>query len=304
MILGMDEAGRGPVFGPMVLAGVASDESSLEKLSLRDSKKCTKGMREKLFREIKDVAERIEVIKVSSIEIDRMRGSGRTMNDVEVGCFTKLIKKIDCDTIYIDSLAGDFKNRMQSSFPRKKLICEYKADENYPIVSAASIIAKVVRDRDMKKIEKRLRDRISLPLGSGYTSDKTTIRFLEEWFKNFSYFPEHMRRSWKTSERYMNERLSEDLKRAIEIIENEFNIENFDRTVLLKIGDKSFYFVTRNSKVFRIKENEPQITIEMSWETFGNVTKGEMSLLKAYALRKIRVKASPDDRLFIVKLLR
>ncbi|MHA1324316.1 MAG: ribonuclease HII, partial [Candidatus Helarchaeota archaeon] len=85
--------------------------------------------------------------------------------------------------------------------PPHCLITEHKADQNYPIVSASSIIAKVIRDRELQKLQQKY----SINFGSGYTSDKRTIDFLRTWVKIHKQFPAIVRKSWKTAKNIENE---------------------------------------------------------------------------------------------------
>jgi ribonuclease HII len=203
---GIDEAGRGPIFGPMVVAGVLADGEKISKLGLRDSKKCTKTRREILFEKIWEVASCIEVMKIDAKRIDELRNSGKKLNVIEKECFCEIIKRLDGEVVYIDGIVGDFSSKIKSSFDRQ-LVIEFKADEKYPIVSAASIIAKVERDREVERIAEELEKKIDLPLGSGYPSDRRTIDFIEKWVKKYRSLPPHVRRSWKPAGRFLNERI-------------------------------------------------------------------------------------------------
>jgi len=202
MIGGADEAGRGPVFGPIVLAGIAADEEKL--LNARDSKKCTRKRREVLYKEISRVAERIEIIKIMPEEIDGMRANGKNLNAIELEAFCSIIEGLGCDEIYIDSLGSGFEHKIKETFPYLKIIAEPKADDRYKIVSAASIIAKVERDREMDKIAEELKELTGLSVGSGYASDEKTKVFLQRWFESSNSYPPHIRKSWLPARRYLN----------------------------------------------------------------------------------------------------
>ncbi len=205
MIGGSDEAGRGPVFGPMVFAGVAADEEKL--LNARDSKKCTRKKREELYKEISRVAERIEIIKIMPEEIDAMRANGKNLNAIELEAFCSIIERLGCDEIYIDSLGSDFERKIKETYPELKIIAESKADDRYKIVSAASIIAKVERDQEMDKIAEELKELTGLLVGSGYPSDEKTKAFLQSWFESSNSYPPHIRKSWLPARRYLNGKL-------------------------------------------------------------------------------------------------
>ena len=80
------------------------------------------------------------------------------------------------------------------------LISKHKADDIYPIVGAASILAKTTRDEQIRQIAKELEPRINLPLGSGYPADPITVRFLKTWLETYGDLPQHVRRSWETAQ--------------------------------------------------------------------------------------------------------
>ncbi|MDY6985590.1 MAG: ribonuclease HII [Candidatus Thermoplasmatota archaeon] len=205
MMGGADEAGRGPVFGPMVFAGVAADEKKL--WNARDSKKCTRKKREELYKEISSVAERIEIIKIMPEEIDAMREKGKNLNAIELEAFCSIIERLGCDEIYIDSLGPGFERKIKEVYPKLKIIAECKADDRYKIVSAASIIAKVERDREMDEIAEELKEQTGLLVGSGYPSDEKTKVFLQRWFESLNSYPPHIRKSWLPARRYLNGKL-------------------------------------------------------------------------------------------------
>ena len=196
MYIGIDEAGRGPVIGPLVIAGVESSyPDKLKVLGVRDSKQLSRVEREKLYDQILKIA-KAEVICISAEEIDELRKT-KSLNVIELDAFIKIIEKLSGDEVYIDlPESGDrFEAQIRLRVKRKlKLILEHKADENYPIVSAASIVAKVVRDREVRKIENEL----GTILGSGYPADPVTKKYLESLTGKGGEFPKYVRHSWKT----------------------------------------------------------------------------------------------------------
>lgn len=198
-LAGIDEAGRGPVIGPMVIAAVVVDErnvSKLEELGVKDSKKLTSKRRERLFDEIIALLEDYVILELWPEEIDSRQG---TLNEFEVENFVKALNslKVRPDVIYID--AADVKEARFGEDIRKrldfeaKIIAEHKADDKFVPVSAASIIAKVTRDRAIEKLKERYGE-----IGSGYPSDPRTRTFLEEYYREHGEFPPIVRRSWKT----------------------------------------------------------------------------------------------------------
>lgn len=202
MICGIDEAGRGPVFGPLVIAGVCfNNENKLNLKNVKDSKKLSPKRRRILSKMIKEIAINFEIIVIPSKDIDDMR-KVMTLNEIEVNAYIKIIKKLKPDLCYVDSVDVNekrFGNDILSSLTFKsEIISKHKADEIYPIVGAASIIAKTKRDEEVKKIEQKLQEKLNLPLGSGYPADPITQRFLQVWYKKYHKIPPFTRKTWKT----------------------------------------------------------------------------------------------------------
>jgi len=199
MICGVDEAGRGPVIGPMVVAGVCADEKEIEALGVKDSKKLTPKRREYLAERIKEVATQIIIRVVEPEEIDKMR-ENMTLNEIEVEIFADIISKLEGEIIYVDAADVDeerFARDIEEKIGRDvKIVSKHKADALYPIVSAASIIAKVERDRIIREISEEIGD-----FGSGYPADERTKRFLEDYYREHGELPPHTRRSWKSAKR-------------------------------------------------------------------------------------------------------
>lgn len=204
MIGGVDEAGRGPVIGPLVIAGItASNQSVLQDIGAKDSKKLTPKQREFLAQKIRTIADEIEIIIITAADIDDMR-KVMTLNEIEVHGFTKVIKKLKPEICYVDAADVNdtrFGNNIEQYLSKKtNIISKHKADNIYPIVGAASIIAKTKRDQEVKKIETQLTKKLALPLGSGYPADPITQKFLQTWVKEYGKLPPHTRQSWKTAQ--------------------------------------------------------------------------------------------------------
>jgi ribonuclease HII len=200
---GIDEAGRGPVLGPLVVAGVAvEDPAVLVELGCRDSKMLSPGRREAIDRQLRaNPAVRIEVrvIPAEVLDAERQRLS---LNDIEVERFRDIAQELPCDVLFIDAADVDakrFGKAVARGLPRTtKVISEHKADDTYPVVGAASIVAKVARDAAIAELARRLERRLQMPLGSGYASDERTQLFLKAWLARFGDLPEGTRRSWAT----------------------------------------------------------------------------------------------------------
>ncbi|MHA2423312.1 MAG: ribonuclease HII [Candidatus Thorarchaeota archaeon] len=205
-IAGIDEAGRGPMFGPMVICGVLTDLESLDYLTksgVKDSKALTAKRREEYAKIIRKVASKIVVEKVSAIQIDTSRRRGTNLNETEVNIFASIAKKLNPTELYMD--AADVKaNRFGENVRRKsglqpkkcKIVSEHKADSKYVIVSAASIIAKTERDAVISKLHEKYGD-----FGSGYPTDPKSIAFLQKLIQNNEELPFFIRRSWESVSR-------------------------------------------------------------------------------------------------------
>jgi len=206
--IGIDEAGRGPVIGSLFVAGVLNFEG-LEVLGVRDSKRLSSKRREQLAKLIVDATE-VQVVELTAKEIDERRKS-QSMNEITVDLFARIIELLHPDRVYVD--AADVNPERFAYNLRKKCRCkcnmrerdieiisEFKADVNYPVVSAASIVAKVHRDRSIRE----LATEIGTEIGSGYPADPRTIQFLKRLLddrKDKNSIPAYVRQSWKTFER-------------------------------------------------------------------------------------------------------
>jgi len=208
MICGVDEAGRGPVLGPLVIAGVVFEsEDHVRALHVRDSKQLSPSRRSVLEKKIKEHALTYEIVVIPAKDIDEMRKS-MTLNELEVYAFAKIIEQLKPSICYVD--AADVNEKRFGSgilsqlTHRPKLISKHKADDLYPIVGAASILAKTKRDEIVASIEQQLQKKLDMPLGSGYPADPLTKAFLSNWVKRYKNLPPHVRHSWKTAQRLMN----------------------------------------------------------------------------------------------------
>ncbi len=200
---GLDEAGRGPVIGPMVVAGVWISEAEMDDLlalRVKDSKRHSPNRRETLAAAI-DERFYWRCSVVAAEDIDSLRAA-MTLNELEAHVFANVGSEKRADTYYLDAVSTDeawFAERFRSSLPfDATVISRHEADDTYPVVSAASIMAKVERDRQVNVIARELEPRLGLPLGSGYPSDPRTRTFLKTWMEEYGDVPPHTRRSWKT----------------------------------------------------------------------------------------------------------
>jgi len=203
-LLGIDDSGRGPVIGPMILAGCFIDseiEKEFRSLGVRDSKQITPRRREFLAEEIRKKAKAFDVVIVSPEEIDKSKDKGIKLNELEAIMAAKIINNInkgkgkikivlDCPSTSIKKW-GDFLKMHIKNLSNLEIFCEHKADKNHISVSAASILAKSEREKQMDKLKKKYGKEI----GSGYTSDPKTQAFVA---KNAKKHTGLFRKSWST----------------------------------------------------------------------------------------------------------
>ncbi len=204
--LGIDDAGRGPVIGPMVLAGCLIDEETekeFKALGVKDSKKLTEKRREFLAEIIRQKAITFEVVIIHPEEIDSKNLEGVNLNEVEGFACSRIINKInkgfgeikiviDCPSTNITNWTNFVKSKVQD-MSNLNLVCEHKADVNHIAVSAASIIAKSTREKEMAT----LKEKYGHEIGSGYSSDPLTARFLANNLKKYDG-DGIFRKSWAT----------------------------------------------------------------------------------------------------------
>ncbi len=198
-VLGIDEAGRGPVIGPMVLAGVLCSEDRralLEENGFVDSKKLSASARESRRSWLED-----REMEMHKISYSARRINSHSLTELTLSGITELIDRTRPDRVLFDapghpsSLPG-FIERIKSGLNpdvRPQLVGEPGADDRYPVVSAASILAKTERDRAVENLRSEFGD-----LGSGYPSDPTTRAFLREHLSPDEPVRKHIRTRWST----------------------------------------------------------------------------------------------------------
>lgn len=209
LIAGLDEAGRGAVLGPLVIAGVSirsEDEEKLKELGVRDSKELSPKRREFLAKKIEKIAKDIIILKVGPCKIDNYKKQGINLNQLEGMKFATIINYLTPEKAYIDGPENNL-NRFKLFVEKMlknpaDLVVEHRADQTYPVVSAASIMAKVTRDSEVEKLRKKYGIE-----GSGYPSDERTINWMKNWLKEHKDFPEGVaRKSWATTELMMGKK--------------------------------------------------------------------------------------------------
>ncbi|VVB99302.1 Ribonuclease HII [uncultured archaeon] len=214
LIAGIDEAGRGPCIGPMMMAVASiekSDEEKLLDIGVKDSKLLSPKERERQFPLIKKALREHIVVGIEPQEIDRLMVR-KSLNEIEAMHAARLLNGLEekPEVVYVDSpdvVMAEFGKRIAKfiSFP-VKIISEHKADLNYPVVSAASVIAKVERDKAIKKLSQEFGN-----VGSGYPGDDATIRFLRKYLLQHGSVPPFARNSWETIKVMQEEKFQKKL---------------------------------------------------------------------------------------------
>jgi ribonuclease HII len=198
LVGGVDEAGRGSIIGPLVVAGISIRESKiwqLTEMGVKDSKALTPKARARLFGEIMKIADSVCIRKINPIEVDD-NVSLRGLNRLEARIMAAVINNIGADEVYVDCCDvnpiryRDYIGQYLKCSPR--LHSMHHADVINVVVSAASIIAKITRDEEIQHIRKRYRT-----IGSGYPSDDRTMRFIRRYVTKNGSAPEFARKSWK-----------------------------------------------------------------------------------------------------------
>ena len=198
LIGGVDEAGRGSILGPLVVAGISVRRSRLDRLKemgVRDSKLLTPQARARLADEIKRVADRYHVHTIDITEIDSnvlLKG----LNRLEAKAMAHVITHIKADEVFVDCCDTNpdrYRDHIASHLEKSPRIHSmHHADRINVAVSAASILAKVARDSEIQKLRKKHHN-----IGSGYPSDEKTMLFIRNWVARKKCAPVFARKSWK-----------------------------------------------------------------------------------------------------------
>ncbi|XP_012530619.1 ribonuclease H2 subunit A [Monomorium pharaonis] len=215
--LGVDEAGRGPVLGPMVY-GISyaplSQKQLLVDLGCADSKSLTEKKRDEIFDSIcehKDsIGWAIEAISPNVIANNMYRRTKVSLNEISMMSAINLIQGaievgVNVVEIYVDTVGKpeSYQARLKGVFPGIKIVVAKKADATYPIVSAASICAKVTRDHAIRAWQFREGENIETKYGSGYPTDPVTKNWLSANVDRVFGFPQLVRFSWSTAEQIL-----------------------------------------------------------------------------------------------------
>jgi ribonuclease HII len=205
-VAGVDDAGRGPIIGPLVVAGVLLADNrvdTLREMGVKDSKLLTPATRTSLAVRIRELADKVSIVLAEPNEIDDVVMHGRRLkklNFLEAKMMAQVVNDLSPEEVYVDASDVNEKRFGQTIveflLPELKkitIVSRHHADRIYPTVSAASIIAKVRRDEAVDALRKEYGD-----FGSGYITDPKTLAFLRHWRASHTEYPPIVRLSWKT----------------------------------------------------------------------------------------------------------
>jgi len=216
LLLGIDDAGRGPVLGPMILAGVLiepQEEQTIKDWGAKDSKLLyptkRKEIKEKIEAQFKyhiETSTPKEIDDSSNLNYLEAIKAAKIINKLTKDLSEKIQVIIDCPSVNIESWSNDVQKLIDN--PKNiSLSCEHKADFNHPVVSAASIIAKEKREDEVYKLKLEFKT----DFGSGYPADPKTKEFITENFDNPKY-KELIRFSWNTVKKLIKAKESNQQK--------------------------------------------------------------------------------------------
>ena len=207
IICGVDDAGRGSVLGPLVIAGVSVERTKikhLSKIGVKDSKQLSPKAREMLYKKIIVIVDDYYIAQISPKIIDQSVYKNQ-LNRLEAKYMAKVITKLKPSSSYVDSCDVNptrFGKEISKLANSGRIYSRHHADSRFTIVSAASIVAKVNRDRAIGKLRKKY------DLGSGYPSDSKTMQFIKNWILDHHETPKFVRKSWKPVKIMMNQNLA------------------------------------------------------------------------------------------------
>jgi ribonuclease HII len=214
LIAGIDEAGRGPCFGPMVLAVATiskEKETELLEIGVKDSKLLSPEQRAEQFPKIQKAVHEYATCHIAPKELDALM-DWKSLNEIEamkIGLLLNNLKQKPA-IVFVDSpdiIQDNFGKRIKKYLTFETILkTEHKADVNYPITSAASVLAKVERDLAIEELAHEFG-----AIGSGYSHDPTTRDYLFNFVKQNKCLPPFCRKSWDTSRQALDSSLQQKL---------------------------------------------------------------------------------------------
>ncbi|MFB6106770.1 MAG: ribonuclease HII [Halobacteriaceae archaeon] len=195
MRVGADEAGKGPVLGSMFAAAVRAPAAAIPD-GVADSKRLRPARREALDAALRG-DDRVAV-GVAEVPVSRIDDPETDMNTLTVAAQAEALGAVvrEGDQALVDAGDADaarFGRRVADRLDGVAVTPEHRADERYPVVAAASVVAKVARDAHVASLADEYGD-----VGSGYPSDPATRAFLREFVRETGTLPACARASWST----------------------------------------------------------------------------------------------------------
>ncbi len=202
IVVGIDESGRGPVIGPLVICAYACQEDKLAEFKtngVKDSKLLSPAGRNRLYPTLKTCIHLCR--EISAAELTSAMEKKISLNELEAKVCGELLNELEQRTkfeiVYVDSpdpVPAKYAGRIKKYYKGKaRIVSENKADAKYPVVSAASIVAKVERDAEIERIKKIVGE----DFGSGYPADPITQKFMQRRYADPTV-QEFIRHKWKT----------------------------------------------------------------------------------------------------------
>ena len=272
--------------GPMVMCGALIEDKDLQKLiklKPKDSKLLTKEEREELYPKLLSVLKYYHVIIIQPAEIDKAvkGGDGLNLNKLEAVKQAEILNEFNPDKAIIDCPSNNIKSYRQQLLnllknKKVELILEHHA-ERYPLVAAASIIAKVTGDAEIEKIKKN----IGIDFGSGYMSDQKTVEFLKN---NFENYPELFRKSWFPYQELVNKKFQKSLSDFTQFLKEEQKHKSHTLEDLKKLEEFGFHF------------DKPKSEHELA------IMKGPCTII-LYKNGKLLIQGNEDAKKNVMKLL-
>ncbi|NWR95904.1 RNH2A Ribonuclease, partial [Furnarius figulus] len=214
--LGVDEAGRGPVLGPMVygICYCPVDKlDELEALGVADSKTLSEAERERRFELLEGAGEfvgwALQVLPPDHISASMQQRAKYNLNELSHDTAVGLIQfaldsGVQVAEVFVDTVgpAEKYEAKLRGRFPGVGITVRPKADALFPVVSAASICAKVARDRAVAhwNFVEDLGEDMDRDYGSGYPNDPKTKEWLRRNLEPVFGFPQLVRFSWGTAQ--------------------------------------------------------------------------------------------------------
>ena len=205
ILCGIDEAGKGPLIGPLVICAFCipeEKEEELKKMGVKDSKLLTPLQRRKLAEQLRSFKHKMIVLSPQEIDEAILEDNGLNLNWLEALKAVELIDELKPDSAVMDCPSPNIKAYKAYIVERlthtTDLLCAHHADADHPVVGAASILAKEKREEEVRKLKQKYGD-----FGSGYMADPKTKMFLQE---NWDKYPEIFRKSWEPYKKIAKEK--------------------------------------------------------------------------------------------------